>query len=211
MKITKIAKKDASNVVVEFENGDPLFLSVEVFMKSGLRKNDEISEDRFLLLVRENRIFYIKQRAFRYLGRRLHSRSELRTKLMQKGYEAVLINVVLDELEQKKYLNDAEFARIFTEEKIESKQWGKTKLKAELIKRGINSDVLSSVLNEVISDEDNYRNALSVAVKKHNALMDRGLDNETIKNKLITFLNSRGFDYDMIKQVCDKLIDEKLA
>ena len=92
MKITRIAKKDSANVIIEFDNGEPLFLSVEIFMKSGLRKNDEISEDRFLFLVRENKIFYIKQRAFRYLGRRLHAKSELKTKLLQKRYESDLID-----------------------------------------------------------------------------------------------------------------------
>jgi len=208
MKVNRIAKKDSANVIIEFDDGEPLFLSVEIFMKSGLRNNDEISEDRFLFLVRENRIFHIKQRAFRYLGRRLHSKSELKVKLLQKGYESELIGEVLKELENKNYLNDAEFARIFAEEKINSKQWGVTKVKAELIKKGINSDILSKVLSEVISEEDNLKNALLIGKKKHQTLVIRGLDKQAIKKKLITFLNSRGFNYDVIRNVCDKLLNE---
>jgi regulatory protein len=208
MKVSRIAKKDSVNVVIEFENSEPLFLSVEIFMKSGLRINDEISEDRFLLFVRENRIFHIKQRAFRYLGRRLHSKSELRVKLLQKGYESELINEVLNELENKNYLDDAEFAKTFAEEKIKSKHWGEKKLRAELLKRGIKSDILANVLNEVISDEDNYKNALLVAEKKYASLRNRKLDSISIKLKLSTFLNARGFDYDVIKEVCDKILKD---
>ena len=208
MKITRIAKKDSANVIIEFDNGEPLFLSVEIFMKSGLRKNDEISEDRFLFLVRENKIFYIKQRAFRYLGRRLHAKSELKTKLLQKRYESDLIDKVMNELESKNYINDEEFAKVFAGEKIKNKQWGLTKVKAELIKKGIKTDILSKVLSDVISDEDNYKNALIIGEKKLRTLKTRGLDNQGYKKKLITFLKSRGFEYDIIKNVCDKLLIE---
>ncbi|MFC2102955.1 regulatory protein RecX [Bacteroidota bacterium] len=207
MKVNRISKKDSANVIIEFDDGEPLFLSVEIFMKSGLRINDEISEDRFLLFVKENRIFHIKQRAFRYLGRRLHSKSELRVKLLQKGYESELINEVLNELENKDYLNDAEFVKTFADEKIKRKHWGEKKLRAELLKRGINSDILANVLSEVISDKDNYNNALIVAEKKLASLRNRKLDSASIKLKLSTFLNSRGFNYDVIKEVCENILN----
>ncbi len=208
MKITKIGKKDSANVVISFENDEALFLSVEVFMKSGLRKGDDISVDRFLNLKRENQLYYIKQRAFRYLGRRLHSKSELRTKLLQKRYEVDLINEVLDELEVNKYLDDSEFALVFSEEKIKSKKWSGQKLKAELIKRGVNSNIITKVLKKVISADDNYKHAFSVAERKFKSLSNRNLDNKSIKMKLNTFLKSRGFNYDVIKEVCEKLLNE---
>jgi len=208
MKVNRIAKKDSANVIIEFDNGEPLFLSVEIFMKSGLRKNDEISEDRFLFLVRENRIFHIKQRAFRYLGRRLHSKSELKVKLLQKGYESELIGEVLTELENKDYLDDAEFAKAFAGEKIKSKQWGEKKLRAELIKKGINSDIISNALKNVISDEVNFNNASKAAEKKYISLKNKNLEVANIRNKLFAFLNSRGFDYDIIKKVCENIMDK---
>ena len=87
MLVEKIVKKDSKNVVVHFNNDEAIILALDVFSQSGLKKNDEISDDRFSFLIRENKLFYIKQRAFRFLGRRPHSASELRVKLMQKGYE----------------------------------------------------------------------------------------------------------------------------
>jgi regulatory protein len=209
MIVSRIAKKDARNVVVHFDNDEVLFLSVDIFYKSGLKKNDEISDDRFSSLIKENRLFHIKQRAFRYLGRRQHSTSELQIKLKQKGYETELIKEVLGDLKQKNYLDDTEFAKMFVEEKIKLKLWSEQKLRSELIKRGIKSEIISDVLLNIISDEDKLNNAMTVAEKKYNALMNRGLNNETIKSKLITFLNSRGYNYDVIKEVCDELIKEE--
>jgi regulatory protein len=208
MKVSKIVKKDARNVIIHFDNDEVLFLSVDILYRSGLKKNDEISDDRFSSLIKENRLFHIKQRTFRYLGRRQHSTSELRIKLKQKGYETELINQVLDDLKNKNYLDDTKFAEMFVEEKMKLKLWSEQKLRSELIKRGIKSEIISDVLRNLIPDEDKLNNAMIIASKKYNALMNRGLNNETIKNKLVTFLNSRGYNYDVIKEVCDELIIE---
>jgi regulatory protein len=209
MKINKIVKKDARNVVIHFDSDEVLFLSEEIFYKSGLKKNDEISDDRFSSLIKDNRLFHIKQRAFRYLGRRQHSTSELRIKLKQKGYETELINEVLDDLKKKNYLDDTEFAKMFVEEKIKLKLWGEQKLRNELIKRGIKSEVISEVLRNIISEEDKLNNVMTVASKKYDTLRNRKLDKDVIKKKLITFLNSRGYNYAVIKEVCDELIKEE--
>jgi regulatory protein len=209
MKINRIVKKDAGNVVIHFDNDEVLFLSVDIFYKSGLKKNDEISDDRFSSLIKDNRLFHIKQRAFRYLSRRQHSTSELRIKLKQKGYETELINEVLDDLKKKNYLDDTEFAKMFVEEKIKLKLWGEQKLRSELIKRGIKSEVISEVLRNIISEEDKLNNVMTVASKKYDTLKNRKLDKDVIKKKLITFLNSRQYDYAVIKEVCDELIKEE--
>ncbi|MFC2119873.1 regulatory protein RecX [Bacteroidota bacterium] len=209
MRIIRIAKKDARNVIIHFDNDEVLFLSVDIFYKSGLKKNDEISDDRFSSLIKENRLFHIKQRAFLFLGRRQHSTSELRIKLKQKGYETELINEVIDDLKNKNYLDDTEFAKMFVEEKIKLKLWGEQKLRSELIKRGIKSDIISDVLRSIISEGDQVNNALILASKKYDTLKNRKLDKDVIKKKLITFLNSRGYNFDVIKDVCDELIKEE--
>ena len=209
MRIIRIVKKDIRNVAIHFDNDEVLFLAVDIFYKSGLKKNDEISGDRFSSLIKENRLFHIKQKAFRYLGRRQHSTSELRTKLKQKGYETELINEVIYDMKSKNYLDDAGFAKMFVEEKLKLKLWGEQKLRSELIKRGIKSDIISDVLRNIISDDNQLNNALILAAKKYNTLKNRNLDKYVIKKKLITFLNSRGYDYDVIKDVCDELIKEE--
>ncbi len=206
MKINRIVNKGTKDIIIHCDDDEYLILALEVFLKSGLKKNDELSDERFSFLIRENRLYHIKQRAFRYLGRRLHSASELRTKLRQKGYEIEMIDQVICELKDKSYLDDTEFALVFIEEKFRSKMWSERKLKSELIKKGVSSSVISDVLSKKFSDEDDYKNALTVALKKYKILQERNLDLQTTKKKLISFLNTRGYNYEIIKQVCDKLI-----
>ena len=50
-------------------------------------------------------------------------------------------------------MDDSLFAKIFTDEKIKLKNWGKNKIKSELIKRGITANVISDVIEEKFNGE----------------------------------------------------------
>ena len=206
MKIERILKKGKANVLIEFDNNEKLILALEVFMKSGLRKNDNLSVDRFSSLITENRLFFIRQRAFRLLGRRLHSTGELRNKLLEKLYDKQLVESVIEELQLKKYLNDQDFASQFVREKVYVKKWSRKKIYSELIKRNIKRQLIESVLEGNISEDDDYKNALIVGEKKYKTLLNRKLEKSEARGKLITFLKMKGYSFSTIKKVCEKLI-----
>lgn len=208
MKIDRIVKKGLGNVLILFDDSATLILSIEIFLKSGLKKNDEISENRFSALIHENKKFYLKQRAFRLLGRRQHSTLELKQKLSQKNREPKLINDVLNELITGGYLNDKKFASIFVEEKLRSKHWGDKKLKSELIKKGIDAGIISEVLNHHITSENKLQSAELLAVKKLDRLKHRKFDLQTLRKKVVAFLMTKGYDYDIIKEVSNKILGD---
>ncbi len=205
MQVLKVVKKGKSDVTIYFDNDSLLFLAVEVFLKSGLKKGDEISEDRFSLLIEQNKLFHIKQRAFRLLGRRQHSSSELRRKLWNKDYEQKLIDEVIEDLQKNGYLDDKEFIRAFVAEKSKAKNWSSKKIKAELFKRGIASKLIDEILDAQTKSSDND-SAMKLAKKKYEVLLKRNLEPKELRNKLSTYLFSKGFDYDLIKEVCNKLL-----
>jgi len=208
MKIDRVVKKGTGNVLILFDNSETLILSLEIFLKSGLKKNDEISENRFSALIKENKKFYLKQRAFRLLGRRHHSTFELKQKLFQKNHESELINDILTELMTGGYLDDKKFASVFAEEKLRTKFWGDKKLKSELIKRGIDFKIISEVLKHFISSENKTETAELLAIKKLDRLKSRKYDLLTLRKKLTTFLMAKGYDYDIIKEVSDKILGD---
>ncbi|MFO7448398.1 MAG: regulatory protein RecX [Ignavibacteriaceae bacterium] len=206
MKILNITKKDEKNVVVHLDNDEKLFLSYEVLMKNGLKKNDEVSESRFSFLVNQNQLYHIKQRAARYLGRRLHSVNELRIKLRQKGYDSTLIDTVLADLVDKNYLNDYEFSSLLADENIKNKLWGKNKLKAELIKKGIQSSVIDKIIAEKYPEGNDVENALSLAEKKLKQLSYRNLEEKKLKEKIMSYLFSRGYDYQTVNNAVEEVL-----
>jgi len=208
MKIDRIVKKGLGNVLILFDDSATLILSIEIFLKSGLKKNDEISENRFSALINENKKFYLKQRAFRLLGRRQHSTLELKQKLSQKNREPKLINEVLNELITGGYIDDKKFASVFVEEKLRSKHWGDKKLKSELIKKGIDAGTITEVLKHHITTENKLQSAELLAVKKLDRLKHRKFDLQTLRKKVAAFLMTKGYDYEIIKEVSNKILGD---
>jgi regulatory protein len=208
MKIIRVVKKDENNVIVYLDNDEKLYLSYEVFFKNGLRKDSELPVDHFKFLIRENQKHHIKQKAFAYIGRRHHSALEIRTKLRQKQYDKDLIEEVINDLTVNKYIDDLEFARLYADENIRLKLWGKNKIKGELIKRGVDSEIISEVLNEKFPEGNDVDNALELAQKKYKSLRKGKLDEMKVKQKLYSFLSSRGYDYETSKGAVEKLLGD---
>ena len=206
MKIDRVSRKDEKNVSVYFDNGERLILSEDTFYNSGLRKGDEISEDRFSFFIEQNILYHIKQRALSFLARRFHSERELLIKLKSKSYEERLINIVLNELREKSFINDQVFANHFIEEKLKKKRWGKNKIKAALFSKGVSASIIDEVLKSFDSEIDQNEAAFGLAQKKFEKLKLRESDDRKLKQKIISFLLSRGFDYEVSSEVVNKII-----
>ena len=207
MRVLKVVKKGKNDVTIQLDDDKYLILKLEVFLKSGLKKGDEISEDCFSFLIEQNKLFYIKQKAFRLLGRRQHSSSELRRKLWNKDYEQKLIDEVIEDLSKNGYIDDTEFIRVFMAEKSKTKNWSRKRIKSELIKRGLDSKLIDKILSEQYSESD-FDNASTVAKKKVEVLTKRNLEKKELRTKLSTYLFSKGFDYEVIKDVVNQILKE---
>jgi regulatory protein len=208
MKVLRIVKKDERDITLHFDNDEKLILVYEVFVKSRLKINDDVSEEEISRLISENRIYHIKKAAFRLLSRRLHSINELKVKLKQKKLNNDLIETVIHELRAKDFLDDYKFADQFSEENIRNKLWGKGKLKAELIKRGITPEIISKTLEEKFPENEDISNAILLSKKKLKLLSSRKLEKEKLESKILSFLYSKGYDYDTCRQAVNEVMKD---
>ncbi len=200
MIITRLVKK-GKNVIVEVDGTDEFLIREEIVYKAGLRKNDELNEEKLEGLIRQSSLIKIKEKALDLLSRRPHSSRELKTKLIKKGFDPVQIDSVIRELKEKRYLNDFEFAKLLAEEKIGKKKKGLNLVKKTLIEKGIDRNIIDEILNSYANNEILYENALISAGKKIASLDYKNLTENELKNKVRRFLNSRGYDRDTIEKV----------
>ncbi len=207
MLIKSLVKK-GKNVLITFDDDSELKISEEVVLKNGLRKNDVLSGTEIDSLKDENNKYLIKSKAFDLLSRRLHSKGELKRKLLKKNFPPELIAPVLNELEAKNYLNDFEYAKLLSEEKIIRKKKGISLVRKELIGKNIGREIIDEVLS-LYSDELLYENALDIAGKKLKYLQNSGVDKFKIIGKLKSFLVSRGNDFETINKVIHTLFPDK--
>ena len=200
-------KQKGNNVLVCFDDGEFITLDYRTVTDNALRKNDQLDDKKIEFLISASEFQKAKDSAFRFLGMRHHSTSELRTKLTKKKYPKDIIEKILIDLTDKKLLNDEQFAEAFLEERSVKKKIGINKLKAELFKKGINRTIIEKTLLNVDHDLS-YEQALELANRKIDSIRKKETDKRKIKAKLFSSLSSRGFEADLIMKVLNEIIQD---
>jgi len=117
-----------------------------------------------------------------------------------------LIELVLEELTEKKYLNDEEFAEKYIAEAAYFKRSGKQKIKSELLKKGISLKIIDEQLLNVFNEEESFENAIEIGKKKIKVFQNRGYDEKQVRLKLFGYLISKGYEFEAVKKVCHELL-----
>lgn len=136
------------------------------------------------------------------LSRRGHSKSELLTKLKQKGFPYKECETVISECLRLNFLDDRQFAEAYTEE-LKCKGMGSRRIYMALMKKGIDKELINEILErDEISIKAEYERAEKVLSGKLRSLK-REQDKRKIREKAYRFLISRGFTSDIIGRLFD--------
>jgi regulatory protein len=103
-------------------------------------------------------------KAVQLLALRPHFRRELEGKLARRGYPPEEVEAALERLGQQGYLNETETARSFVAGRQSRGGEGRSRLKAELVKRGAAGEAIESALED-LTPEDDLAAAREVAAK----------------------------------------------
>lgn len=139
-------------------------------------------------------------RALRILAVRDHSCRELERKLAAKGCPEQLASFIVARCLEWKYLDDGRFAERFAREKS-CAGWGPRKIRAELMRRGIDPAAADAVCRDLKNSEDapdQFATALELAEKK--AAQGRSFAS------VCRFLSSRGFDNEVITKAAAQAV-----
>ena len=135
--------------------------------------------------------------ACRYLANREHSRKELRDKLARKGISAGIIAEAIDSLAEEGLVSDLRFAEAFTRSRV-SRLYGPLKIRAELMKRGVDSRFIDQALEH--HSEIWFESAQSWVLKRARGELDR-----QEKARLYRAGSSRGFTHEQMFQAFDAI------
>lgn len=200
-------KNDHSRVSIFVDDQFLIGISESTFSNFNLSKGTEITVSLYeQLLDAENRDS-IKAHSYRLLSRRDHSRTELYRKLKKKeDYPDFMISDVLDELEQKKYLDDSDFAYKFAAEKARLNRWGPVKIRSKLIQKGIKRADIDTGIRQAFGDID-LHDTLAELVRKNSRKFKREPDPFKRKKKIFDYLKRKGYTSETITRYLDKLVN----
>ncbi|MCL2564724.1 MAG: RecX family transcriptional regulator [Defluviitaleaceae bacterium] len=179
-----------------FIDGDFAFgISAQELAFTGLKEGDEISPKALDKIKQTAVLADAKNLAFKYLSHSMRTKREVRQKLKTYDFEEDLIEEVIAFLESHRYIDDASYAEKYIEEKLRH-SYGRERIKRDLYLKGIDSETISSCLEEL--HEDPTEKILQLLEKKIKSETKEEF-NKKERQKIYNFLNSRGFGYDEVK------------
>jgi regulatory protein len=189
-------KRDPSRYNVSVDGEYAFAISANALLTSRLFKGQHLTDaelDQTRQMAHGNRAY---DQAMGYLSLRKRSTSEMRQYLRRKKeYEDVLIEQTIERLVAAGLINDGEFASAWIADRQATKPRSKRMLQMELRQKGLSSDDIEAALATVSSD-DELAEIRKIAIKKAARYSDR--------QRLIAYLGSLGFSYDLIKQALEE-------
>lgn len=130
--------------------------------------------------------------AYRYLGHRDRTVVEMRRHLEAKRVEPDTIDEAVAELGEQGYLDDARFARRFTEDRRTLDGWGDERIERRLVALGLDRDTIAAAL-AVRDGETELEAALRVLQRRFRTVPETDRDRE----RALGFLVRKGYDLEL--------------
>lgn len=136
------------------------------------------------------------------------TRGQLRKKLQAEGFDAELIESLLDKFEAAKLIDDAEYAQSFVAQKSRTKKLSRAALRRELAERGVRGEEAENALAQR-TDEQEREDAAELVRKKLRPGMDFSdrAEKDKVTRRLLGMLARRGYS----SSVSMSVIREELA
>src|SRR3989344_3020248 len=147
--------------------------------------------------------FYNK--ALKFLSYRPRSEKEIRDYLKIKNQKSKIknddkvIESIISKLKEYKFLNDEEFVKWWIEQRTTFKPRSLKLIKIELGQKGIDKDLIDQVIDDLRLTIDDLESAKKLIEKRLPRYKNLSRDEKF--QKIARYLASKGFNYDIIKEI----------
>lgn len=206
-KITSIRlQKNKKRFNIFADNKFRLALSAEGLVKTGLKVDQEISEDDIRRLGYKDIKNKLYERVLKFLSFRPRSEKEVRDYLQHKRHKTDdtkgtkgIVEEIISKLKKQKLVDDKEFAQWWVEQRRKFRPRGKIALEIELKQKGIEPGMVKSAL------EDFEEKELAKKLWKRNEKKYRHLSPFERKRKVSQSLQRRGFSWQTIQDLLEEM------
>lgn len=196
-------RKNRQGVKVILDGGSAFSLSLAIAAEAGLHKGQTLSIPEIERLKSTDQLHRSLNRALRYMSPRPRSEVEIRTRLSRHGFDTETIQKVLAELKKQGLVDDVAFAQFWRENRENFRPRSRRLMELELKQKGVDAEIIAEATIDVDDDQGAYR----AAQKKARSLS--GLDYPSFRKRMGSFLKRRGFAYELINRIIDRIWQEQ--
>lgn len=203
--ITEISvqKKNKNRCNIYIDNVFAFGVSNELIYKENLKVGMMVDEEKLKKIAYEENLINCKETALKIIERSYKTKKEMIKRLLEKGYALEEINETLKFLEEYNFINDESYTKAFINDR--TKTQGKQKIKYALKNKGVSDEIIEEELSKLDMEKEK-ENANILALKKYNILIKRESDKYKLKEKIIRFLISRGYNYEVAKDAVNEML-----
>lgn len=197
-------KRDPDRIAVDLDGSFAFALPAQLIADERIEVGDALDAARVSALLAAEQASRATEAALVFLGYRPRSEKEVRDRLRRGGYDQEAIDHAISRLHAWRYLDDADFARRWVENRTTHRPRGKRLLQQELRHKGIDTETAREVIAEVELDETGAAEALARSRLPSYA----GDDPVAIRRRLGAYLARRGYSYDVIRVALERALGE---
>ena len=185
----EVQKKNKERVNVYLD--DEFAFGVSMTLALALSRGEWLSDEEIARLKQEDERDRAYNLGVRFLGHRPRSVAEMERYLDKKEFPLSTIAFAVEKMRARGYLDDGAFARFWVDNRMRFRPRGVYGLCYELRQKGLDDEVIDQALADIDEEAAAWR-----AVQPKLAGW-RKLEEREFQNKVVGFLNRRGFGYDI--------------
>ncbi len=149
------------------------------------------------------------QDLMRYAARAERSSGDALRLMRRWGIDETARQQILKKLQQQHFIDDERFAQAYVREKLHLAGWGIHKIRMGLRLKGIDKAIIERVLDFSAQDKQENEQRLSeLLTRKRRSLKEDCV--YKIKDKLIRYGMSRGYEYESVREVVAEILRDEL-
>lgn len=201
MEITELCEYKGDTWQIELDGKRKYFVNGSIVSEFGLEKGQDVSAASLSEIKGADTLRKAKKRALYLLGERLMCRGELLAKLT-KTYGEQVAEEAAEYVCELGYVNDEEYAPRLAEYLIKRKRWGVRRARYEMLRRGLERELVENTLADI--PEDELDGELTALIEKKYSGKVQDYDD---RRRTIAALARRGYDFGAIKRCIDAFLD----
>lgn len=197
MKIDKITK-NKNKYILKLDNGDEIKTYDEVILNNNLLFNKEIDDNLLNKILDESNYYEMYYKVIKYISTKMRSTYEIEKYLEKQQFNNN--KKLINELKEKKLLNDLLFVKAFIQDKINLTNNGPYKIKKELLDHNISESIIDDELS--VFNEELVTEKLNKIIAKQ-LKINRTKSKYMLKQKLVNNLINLGYSKETILTCID--------
>ena len=196
MELTAAEPRRRGLVQLFLDGGAAVKLDAQVFLQSGLKPGDQVSDQELFELIQASDARRAQEKALYLLEYRNYSKRELTEKIARTAASREAAQAAAGRMEELGLIDDRRFGEDYARELFSRKGYGARRAAQELRRKGLDQELVQELVEKYGSPEQRGENIRRVLEKKYPGWRE----DEKVRRRAFAALQRLGYSYQEVRE-----------